>query len=118
MTNDTDADLVRREVERAARVFGMHDPGDAFSIGGDLLSGIRVENGRAIGISDAMTSLKKAKPNLFFDARSASTEERAARLAQIRKDHERGLDKNFHDRQIGRMKVEQAKYVARRDAQK
>jgi hypothetical protein len=114
MTETNDADLVRREVDRAARVFGMHDADDAFTIGGDLFSNITVTDGRVVGISSAMTQLKRRSPALFKDARQMSPDARAAELRRISRDHEHGFDKEFHDRKIDRMKAEQKRYLAKR----
>lgn len=116
MTDDNE--IIKSEVARAGRIFGMFDASDAFSVGGDLLAaGVTVVNGKAIGVADAMTRLKRRSPALFKDARNLSPADRASELRRISRESERsGWD--AHDRaHIERLKAEQASYLQKRDSQ-
>jgi hypothetical protein len=106
--------IIRQEVEHIGGIYGLYSPDDAFSLGGDLFAGLTVENGRVRGAREAMSILKRSKPHLFKDARSMSASDRASELRRISQGHELGLDKTHHDRMIGRMKAEQARYLTKR----
>jgi hypothetical protein len=108
MTDEPDnTEILRRAIAHAAPRYALKDVEGAIVLGGDLFNQVRIVGTRAIGVPEALSSLRRAKPFLFATATEMTAQQRALVLREIAAGPARAFDKRQEDAKIAAIKQQQ-----------